>query len=175
MDFSQNHFELFGLPPRFGLDAALLDRAYRELQGRVHPDKFAHASDTEQRLSMQWATRVNEAYRTLRQPLARAQYLLEQKGIDARHDSNTAMPAEFLMEQMEWREAAEEARAAEDADELERLHHRLRGEADALFVEVERDIDRDGDYERAAGAVRRLMFVMKLKDEIDEAIESLET
>ena len=175
LDFNQNHFELLGLDPFFGIDTGQLDRAYRELQAKVHPDRFAHMPEAEQRLSMQWATRVNEAYRTLKHPLSRAQYLLELHGIDARHESNTVMPAQFLMEQMEWREAAMEARAAEDTAELERMHHRLRSQADGLFAEIETDIDRRENYAGAADAVRRLMFVLKLKDEIDEALESLES
>ena len=175
LDFNKSHFELFGLDPFYGIDTALLDRTYRELQAKVHPDRYAHLPETEQRLSMQWATRVNEAYRTLKHPLSRARYLLELHGIDVGHESNTAMPAQFLMEQMEWREAAAEARAAEDAQELERLHHRLRSQADALFAEIERDVDHKEDYAGAADAVRRLMFVLRLKDEIDEALESLES
>jgi molecular chaperone HscB len=174
VDLSQNYFELFGLDPFFGIDMSRLDRAYRELQARVHPDRYAHLPEMERRLSMQWATHVNEAYRTLKHPLNRARYLLGLYGVDTQHESNTAMPAQFLMEQMEWREAAAEARAAEDQDALEKLHHRLRAEADVLFAEVEKDIDRKENYTAAADAVRRLMFVLKLKDEIDEALESLE-
>jgi len=174
-DFNQNYFELFGLAPFFGIDGARLDRAYHELQAKVHPDRFAHLPETERRLSMQWATRVNEAYRTLKHPLSRAQYLLELYGMDTRHESNTAMPAEFLMEQMEWREAAAEAREAEDVGELESLHHRLRAQADTLFAEIEKDIDRKENYAGAADAVRRLMFVLKLKEEIDDALESMES
>lgn len=175
LDFNQNYFELFGLAPFFGIDGARLDRAYHELQALVHPDRYAHLPETERRLSMQWATRVNEAYRTLKHPLSRAQYLLGLYGVDTHHESNTAMPTDFLMEQMEWREAAAEAREAEDVGELESLHHRLRAQADALFAEVERDIDRKENYTAAADAVRRLMFVLKLKEEIDEALESMES
>ncbi len=175
VDLSQNFFELFGIDPSFGIDTAQLDRAYREIQSRVHPDRFAHLPETERRLSMQWATHVNEAYRTLKHPLSRARYLLGLYGVDTQHESNTAMPAQFLMDQMEWREAAAEARAAEDQPALEQLHHRLRSESDALFAEIEKDIDRKENYTAAADAVRRLMFVLKLKDDIDEALESLET
>jgi molecular chaperone HscB len=175
VDLSQNFFELFGIDALFGIDTARLDRAYREIQSRVHPDRFAHLPETERRLSMQWATHVNEAYRTLKHPLSRARYLLQLYGVDIQHESNTAMPAQFLMDQMEWREAAAEARAAEDQAALEQLHHRLRSEADKLFAEIGKNIDRKQNYAAAADAVRRLMFVLKLKDDIDEALESLET
>jgi molecular chaperone HscB len=175
VDFNRNYFELFGLDPLFGIDTIELERVYRDLQSQVHPDRYAHLPESERRLSMQWATRVNEAYRTLRQPLSRAQYLLELNGIDTRHESNTAMPPDFLMEQMEWREAAAEARAAEDMDGLERLHHRLDAQADGLFAEVEAQIDRHRNHAVAADAVRRLMFVLRLRDEVDEALEALES
>ena len=77
-----NHFALFQMTPAFAIDAAALDAAYRELQGRVHPDKFANATDTEKRVAMQWATRANEAYQTLKNPLKRATYLCELNGVD---------------------------------------------------------------------------------------------
>ena len=105
MNFNQDFFALFNLPRRFALDRSALDTAYRQIQGEVHPDRFAARPDAERRLALQWATQVNEAYQTLRQPLARARYLLSLSGVDTAEDSNTAMPAEFLMLQMEWREA----------------------------------------------------------------------
>ena len=97
----ENHFALFGMTPRFTIDAVVLDAAYRELQGRVHPDKFAAATDAEKRVAMQWATRANEAYQTLKSPLKRAGYLCELNGIDLAIESNTQMPPAFLMQQMD--------------------------------------------------------------------------
>src|SRR5258708_21445700 len=99
-DFSRDHFELLGLPVRFAVDAALLERGYRGLQSQVHPDRFATATEAERRVAMQWATRANEAYRTLRDPLERARYLLHLRGYDTEEESNTAMPADFLLPQM---------------------------------------------------------------------------
>ena len=103
----QNHFELFELAPGYALDTAALESAYREIQARVHPDRFAHAGDAERRASMQWTTRINEAYRTLKSPVRRAKYLLELNGVDVAFETNTSMPPEFLMKQMELREALE--------------------------------------------------------------------
>ena len=96
-DFSQDFFALFGLPRAYRIDAARLDQAYHAMQGKVHPDRHAHLPETERRLSMQWATQVNEAYRTLKQPLLRAHYLLRRAGADTDHESNTALPPVFLM------------------------------------------------------------------------------
>jgi molecular chaperone HscB len=175
IDFNSDYFALFGLEAGFALEVPRLDHAYREIQSQVHPDRFAHLPEAEQRVSMQWSTRVNEAYRTLKLPLSRAQYLLQLKGVDTLHENNRVMSPAFLMEQMEWREAAAEAKEAEDVGALERLHHRLRGEADGLYADLERSIDREQDFTAAADIVRRLMFVLKLKDEIDESLESLES
>ena len=123
---------------------------------------------------MQWATRVNEGFRTLRQPLTRAQYLLELAGVDAGLETNTAMSPEFLMEQMEWREAVEEAREAAEVGELEGLHKRLLAHARAVRADLAAQLDDERDYEAAADTVRRLMFIDKLQQEIDEALLALE-
>jgi molecular chaperone HscB len=173
-DFSQDYFALFGLPRAFRIDTARLDQAYHAMQGKVHPDRHAHLPETERRLSMQWATQVNEAYRTLKQPLARAHYLLRLAGAETGHESNTAMSPAFLMEQMEWREAVAEARAAGDHHELEKLMQRLEKQGAALRGEIETSIDRQRDYAAAADAVRRLMFIEKLEHEIEDALEALE-
>lgn len=175
IDFSHNHFQLFGLPVCFGIDLDVLERTYRELQSRVHPDRHANLSDTEQRLSMQWATRVNEAFQTLKKPLSRAAYLLELRGCDVGRENNTAMSPAFLMEQMEWREAVEDARQARDCDELEALRHRLMDHATEVQAEAGRWLDDQRDDKAAADAVRRLMFLEKLRHDIEDALEVLES
>ncbi|MDP2852299.1 MAG: Fe-S protein assembly co-chaperone HscB, partial [Gallionella sp.] len=111
-DFEKNHFELFGLAPGYQLDLTQLEQSYHNIQAQVHPDKHVHLGDVERRLAMQWATHTNEAYQALRQPLSRARYLLQLHGVAGGEESNTAMSPAFLMEQMEWREAIGEAKAA---------------------------------------------------------------
>ncbi|MFZ2855367.1 MAG: Fe-S protein assembly co-chaperone HscB [Rhodocyclaceae bacterium] len=174
MDFSDDHFALFELPRAFRLDAAALDARYREIQARVHPDKFAHAGDAEQRLSLQWATRINESYQTLKKPLPRAKYLLHLAGQDVGAENNTAMPTDFLIEQMEWREAVAEARAARQHHELEHLHHRLKHDIGERYGELAVLLDEQNDLAQAADRVRRLMFLDKLLFEIDDAIAAIE-
>ncbi len=174
MDISTDFFSLFALPPTFRLSLSELDSRYRDVQAQVHPDRFANASEAERRLSMQWATRANEAYLTLKKPLERAKYLLELAGHDLQADNNTAMPADFLMEQMEWREAVMEARAGGDHHELEHLYQRLRSEMDDRYLEVALLLDDARDYALATDRVRRLMFLEKLLFEIDDALASLE-
>src|SRR6476620_12344592 len=117
----QNHFELFGLSPSYGLDEQILEKAYREIQAEVHPDRFVQAGDAERRASLQWTTRVNEAYRTLRNPVSRASHLLALNGVDVAFETNTAMPAQFLMEQMELRETLAEATQSKETTALEAL------------------------------------------------------
>src|SRR6266481_6584082 len=117
----QSHFDLFGLPPAFAVDEVRLERAYREIQSRVHPDRFAQAGDAERRASLQWTTRVNEAYRALKNPVQRASHLLELQGVDVAFETNTAMPAAFLGQQMELREALENAIQRKDPKSLEAL------------------------------------------------------
>lgn len=173
-NLSANHFELFGLPAQFALAGDVIDHSYRDMQSQVHPDRFANGSDAERRVSMQWATRVNEAYQTLKSPLRRATYLLELKGIDLGVENNTAMPADFLVTQMEWREAIEEAEAARDVDALEKLLLQSRGEMRRHYEELERQIDGAGDYAAAGANVRKLMFLEKLQSEIGEAIADIE-
>jgi molecular chaperone HscB len=173
-DPDQDYFSLFGLPRGQGLDVARLEGLYRDIQARVHPDKHAHLSDTEQRLAMQAATRVNEAYLTLKDPLRRARYLLELSGYDIKLETNTAMPADFLLAQMELREAVADAKERGDVDALDDRHRQLkqtiRGEQAALREALDA-----GDCGRAGELVRQLMFQEKLLTEIGDALEVLET
>lgn len=172
MDFKQNHFELFGLTPVFRIDPGRLEAAYREIQNQVHPDRFASGGEAEKRLSMQWATRVNEAYQTLKPALGRARYLLQLHGIEAL--AETAMPPAFLMQQMEWREAIAESRAGRKINFLDGLMAEMRAEAKRVELELASQIDDAGDYDAAAVSVRKLKFLHKLIEEIGDAQEELE-
>ena len=174
LDLSLNHFELFGLPTRFDVPLDQVDVSYRNIQNQVHPDRFAHASEAERRVSMQWATRVNEAYQTIKSPLKRATYLLELRGMDVGAESNTAMPADFLMAQMEWREAVEEAASDRSVDALDALLRKLRGEMNEYYSELTRLIDVANDYDAAVQTVRKLMFLERLQSEIGDAIADIE-
>ena len=142
----KNHFDLFGLPVAFNIDTGRLDQAYRQLQARIHPDRYATGTDSERLRSLQAATETNEAYQTLKDPLSRARYLLHLNGIDTQEESNTTMPAEFLMRQMEWREAIEEARSAGNIPALENLGRALRHEAVQLKEALGAALDLRGDY-----------------------------
>jgi molecular chaperone HscB len=170
----QNHFELFGLQPAFSVDEAALERSYREIQSRVHPDRFAHAGDAERRASLLWTTRVNEAYRSLRNPVQRASHILALHGVDVAFETNTAMPAAFLGQQMELREALENATRAKDVKSLDALQKSIARDKQALEEKLAQRIDADKNYQSAAGLVRELQFLEKLEAEIDGAYETLE-
>ena len=165
IDFSRNHFELFGLPVQYRVDAAALERAYRNLQRAVHPDRFAGAGDAQKRLALQASARANEAYRTLRDPVARAEYVLSLRGVDAAADTETRLPVPFLTRQLERREAAEEASHAHDVHALSALIADVRREADEVGVEVARLLD-SGDRD-AKRRVREWRFLVKLADDLD--------
>lgn len=169
----KNHFELFGIAERYELDAAGLDSAYRSVQGAIHPDRFAGATDAERRMAMQLAAQANEAYRTLRDPSRRAAYLCELHGADPQAQSNTAMAPEFLMQQMEWRERLEEARGRRDVARIEELRGEVSERRMALRAALADALDAQRDFPQAAGLVRQLMFVDRFAEEIDDAEESL--
>ncbi len=169
----QNHFELFHLPQRFAVDMTALDSAYREVQNRVHPDKFVSAGNTEKRVAMQWATRANEAYQTLKSPFKRAAYLCELNGIDLQVESNTAMPRDFLMQQMEWREALDDAKAGGNLDALDHLDKQVRAVRKNQVAQIGELLDAN-DFAAAAQGVRQLMFLEKFGEEVHAVFEKLE-
>lgn len=174
MNFNATHFELFGLSPVFRINLDSLEGAYRKLQNEVHPDRFAAAGETEKRLSMQWATRVNEAFQTLKKPLTRGAYLLHLQGIEAFSEKQTAFPPAFLMQQMEWREAIADARAAKSVTALEKLMRDLRAESTSLEQALAGELDEQKNYDAAAATLRKLKFMHKLIEEIGDAQEELD-
>ncbi|BAX58098.1 MULTISPECIES: Fe-S protein assembly co-chaperone HscB [Burkholderia] len=174
VSLKDSHFDLFHLPAQFALDEATLDAAYRTVQTQVHPDRFAAAGDAQKRIAMQWATRANEAYRTLRDPLKRASYLLSLRGVDIGAENNTAMEPAFLMQQMEWREGIEDAAAARNVDALDALLAELRDEKRVRVERLGTLLDSGAD-QAAAEAVRQLMFIERVASEVGTQIERLET
>ena len=174
MNLNQDHFQLFGLPRRYRCDAGRLDAAYRALQAEVHPDRFAAAGEAERRLALQSSARVNEAYRALRDPVGRAQYLLSLHGVDATAETDTALPLDFLERQLERREAVDDARVARDSTRLEALLAEVRAEIAALEPALAETLDARQSWESARASVRELQFLSKLAADIDAAIGGIE-
>ena len=169
-DLQANDFVLFGLPERFEQDRSELDQRWKALQRQAHPDRFAADPAAAQRVAMQWSVRINEAYQRLKQPLKRAAYLCELRGAPVRAEVNTAMPAAFLMQQMQWREALEDAAGV---DELLALQQQTRAASAEWLQQVARALDHDHDPHAAVQAVRALMFVERFMSEIEARLDQL--
>lgn len=172
-DFSLDHFARFGLPAQFVLDLASLEAAYREHAARWHPDRFALAAPAVQTHSLMAATAVNEAYHTLKSPLRRGRYVLKLAGVETEEETNTAMPVDFLMQQMEWREAISEAKSAGNEAALSRLQTELRTESAHFIAELTQQLSTAPTYPAAAMTVRKLRFMEKLDAEINLALDGL--
>lgn len=168
---SDDDFTLFGVPQRFAQDRGALDARWRQLQAEVHPDRFAAEGAAAQRVAMQWAVRVNEAYQRLKEPLARGAYLCELRGVPIDAERNTAMPPAFLMQQMEWREALDDATTL---PAVETLDAEVATAERTLLAELQRLLDDAGDVDAAAAQVRALMFVRRFREDIDRRLEALE-
>ncbi|TMH02434.1 MAG: Fe-S protein assembly co-chaperone HscB [Betaproteobacteria bacterium] len=172
MKLDDDDFTLFDLPQRFEQQRSDIDARWKALQAEVHPDRFAADGATAQRVAMQWAVRVNEAYQRLKDPLKRAAALCALHGqrIDA-HD-NTAMPPAFLMQQMEWREALDEA---QDAAAVEALSEQVAQRRRAMLAELQVLLDERADWVAAAQEVRALMFIERFAEGVDARLHALES
>jgi molecular chaperone HscB len=170
VNLQSSDFELFGVPQRFAQDRSQLDARWKELQREAHPDKFAAQGQAAQRVALQWSVRINEAYQRLKDPLKRAAYLCELRGAPINAENNTAMPPEFLMEQMEWREALEEA---QDEDALDVLEQRLSRSRKHVLQRIQELLDVDGDAAGAAQHVRALMFIERFGQDVQARLEQL--
>jgi len=170
-DLGKNYFELFGLPIAFDLDVADLAARYLDLQRRFHPDRFASASEPERRLSMQLTAQINAAFQALKDPVARARYLLGLQGVDTGEDTDTAMDEGFLLEQMELRESLAEAHAAADRHaRLEALRQRVENDFAARSTQLRTRFAENSDLARkqARNLVRELQFLQKLAHDVEE-------
>jgi len=170
MKLDDDDFTLFGLPQRFEQQRSEIDARWKALQAEVHPDRFAADGATAQRVAMQWAVRVNEAYQRLKDPLKRAAYLCELDGAPVDTENNTAMPVSFLMQQMEWREALDEA---DSVEEVEALADEVAARRQAALAELRHTFDERHDTPAAAEKVRALMFVERFAEDIDQRLEAL--
>jgi molecular chaperone HscB len=165
-----NDFELFDVPARFAQDRAQLDARWKALQREAHPDRFAAEGAAAQRVAMQWSVRINEAYQRLKDPLKRAAYLCELRGAPVQAENNTAMPAAFLMQQMDWRENLDDT---ESAAGLEALADEVSAEQRRVQQELARLLDEVQDPVQAVGQVRALMFIERFTQEVNAKLDRL--
>ena len=170
MNLQSNDFELFGVPVQFAQDRAALDARWKALQREAHPDKFAAQGAAAQRLAMQWSVRINEAYQRLKDPLKRASYLCELHGAPIDAHNNTAMPPHFLMQQMHWREALDEAKTIQN---MEEIASEVNKDEREQISKIEQSLDVNKDFSQAAQQVRSLMFIERFAHEVDARIDQL--
>ena len=164
MNLNDTDFELFAVPATFAQDRAALDARWKELQREAHPDRFAARGAAAQRVAMQWSVRINEAYQRLKNPIKRATYLCELNGAPINAENNTAMPSDFLMQQIEWREELDEA---SDADALDKLRAEVEAGRARALSSLDWLIDGKSDYPAAARQVRALMFIERFAEDIE--------
>ena len=170
MNLQDTDFELFGVPPTFAQDRAALDARWKELQREAHPDRFASQGAAAQRIAMQWSVRINEAYQRLKEPVSRASYLCELNGAPIEAENNTAMPGEFLMQQMEWRESLDDATAISAVDALQAEVDAARARA---LSALGSSIDEKADFHAASQQVRALMFIERFAQDVDSKADAL--
>lgn len=170
LNLQSSDFELFGLPERFEQDRSAIDARWKELQREAHPDRFAAQGAAAQRIAMQWSVRINEAYQRLKEPIRRAAYLCELRGAPIAAEKNTAMPAHFLIEQMEWREALDEA---ENEEDLDKLHVQLTQTRVQTLQRIGKLLDQENDAHAAAQEVRGLMFIERFGQDVESRMEQL--
>jgi molecular chaperone HscB len=170
MNLQSNDFELFDLPTQFAQDRSAIDARWKELQREAHPDKFAAQGAAAQRVAMQWSVRINEAYQRLKQPLNRASYVCELHGAPIQAENNTTMPTAFLMQQMEWREALDDARTLSAMEEIAVTVNKT---GRNLLSKIERALDIEKNFIAAAELVRSLMFIERFAREVDARIDQL--
>lgn len=173
VELTQNYFEIFGLPIDFTIDTSILTERYRELQKTVHPDRFANASDRDRRLAIQQSAHINEALSTLKSPLKRARYLLQLNGVEFDDENETTMDAEFLMQQMEWREAVAEIGQKEDPfSSLNQLMQSIGKKQENMNDQLQ-SLIRKQEYETAKVQVQKLQFMEKLLLECESIEQDL--
>ena len=170
MNLQSTDFELFDVPEQFVQNRMVLDARWKQLQREAHPDKFAAQGAAAQRVAMQWSVRINEAYQRLKEPLRRASYLCELNGAPINPETNTAMPSAFLVQQMTWREALDEAETIEEMNEIAVMSQK---KMDEQLLKVEQFLDVDRNFVAAAQQVRGLMFTERFASEVDARIELL--
>lgn len=164
---SRDFFSLFGLEQRFAIDLGSLEGAWRSVQAAVHPDRFASGTDAQKLMALRYSTQVNEAHETLKDPIKRASYLCQLHGVEIDAERNTAMPADFLVQQMEWRESMEDSVAAGDAKGLSQLMQEVESSLSEAELLVEHLLDSvSPNYSKAADEVRRMMFLVKFKSQL---------
>ena len=174
MDFSSNFFDIFSIPVAWDIDINGLGIRYRALQQEFHPDRYATKTDAEQRLAVQSASLINQAFDTLKSPLKRAQYLLELNSVDVNQEGHITTDSGFLMQQIELREALSGVSTKQDPwVELERLKEEIEKTYRQLQSEFQHFFTIDA-LNLAFNTVAKMQFFAKLLTEIEHLEDELD-
>jgi len=171
-----NYFQIFGFSAQFALDVNQLAEFYQTLQKKVHPDKFAHASNQDQMIAVKKSTLINDAYQTLKNPLMRAQYLLELRESEQPNEQASFSDNSFLMRQMELHEMLDDVKHSNDIETaiFELSQELASGSAD-LFSTMHRQLDENTTESNllAGDNLRKLKFYKKLQVDLDKLEDQL--
>ena len=167
-----DYFTLFGLPAGYEIDTQALAARFQDLQRQYHPDKFASGTQAEQLAAVSHSTTINQAWQTLRHPLARAEYLLSLHGFDLASEQHTVRDTAFLMEQLELREELDEIEQAKDEARLESFITRVKGMFDTRHQQMVEQLNNE-TWDVAADTVRKLRFLDKLRSSAEQLEEKL--
>lgn len=167
----RDFFDILGLPRTFAQERAAVEKGFREGSRLVHPDRFGQTSPVERRLALEHTTQLNDAYRAIRDPERRAEYLMSLQGVTVGGEESRTKDPAFLMEMLELQEKVDEAKGA---DALTSFRAEIEGRRKSLLERLERYFDhRDGAQERAIAALDELRYLKRLTERIDVALEAL--
>jgi len=168
---TQNYFEIFNFPVRFNIDLNKLQKSYRIIQSKIHPDKFVSASEIEKKQSLMKSTEINDAYQTLKNPIKRANYLIKINLQSEIKDTN--LPPEFLLQQMEWEEHLESIE--ENKKELKQFELLIKNEYQENLFNLENECDKNKDWDKAMKILNKIQFIDRLNSKINKQINLIET
>ncbi|MCP4488910.1 MAG: Fe-S protein assembly co-chaperone HscB [Gammaproteobacteria bacterium] len=174
LNLKQNYFELFGLDMTFQLDKQAMQDRLKQLLAEFHPDRFVNANELQKRLSVQQSCWLNQASTTLYNPVTRARYMLELRGVELNDDAETTSDTVFLMEQIELREQLESCRKADDpVAHCDDIATKLKTRARQLGDEFMQYFN-NGNLEDARLTSRKMQFIHCIQDQVTELQFELE-
>lgn len=174
MDSTSNYFEIFGLPVSYQVDLSLLSERYRDMQREFHPDRYANKPAQEQRIAVQYAAVINQAFSQLQSPLLRAQYLLSLKNIEGQRDAQITRDPLLLMQQIELREKLADTVQANNAFSL---LEEVAEAAESEYIALQKVFDQqysESKFQEALETIAKMQFFSKLLVEVEQREHELD-
>jgi len=176
----REYFKILGLPHQLTIDPTDLQKRFYDLSRRLHPDRFGQRPPAEREYSLEATAVLNDAYRTLKDPVARAEYVLKENGFDIGEQRSKDVPPELLEEVFELNMALEEARSGDEAAKpaLEEAQGRFRtmlteidGEIQSLFARYDAGHNRDA-MQDLRSVLNRRRYIRNLVRDVEQALAS---